>query len=710
MPAKSKSQQQAAALALSAKRGKKDPSSLKGPAKEMYDGMSEKDLKDFAETDTTNLPDKISDGYDPTLDEALNPDDYAGVKGRFTKSQLNQVKAAYEKISRIDPASEPYKNLIKWLNKLDQHQLKDLVDADINFVSKLARNRIKDHMKQEGAGGGTTNAEVQADRKRRQQLADDDPYSEDGHPVKESKKFAPVLDRNQISEGQYRLGQKIDWDTVVVKLPKPGHTFVITMRDHGNIGQDQYSMYDVDKSGRVVMDWGSKPTLDGAKHFAKSKGIIEGISEAKEHKITDPASFKQGLKRKTGQKMQGRNGPLKFKFGSKVKYNGKPYLVYDYDADMHSKEGVLIRLVDPGFTHQLMDIEPSEINEGTSSGSLAYEKDWAGESTRVPKLPKKQFEDDVDAPNAYEEDPEFGSNKRPRNEGSREQDGPEDPGYENVDTYDDDTFDVDESLSGDIWKHKMGSGKFEVRGTVGRTSNEKVGAFATKEEAIKVAKNTKDGKVVNTVSNQTIYEAEQPQMSPEEYKDDETDEDKLIDPDDAEALKEARYTFKPNQSVTYQNKPWTVKKATQTWVELEDKRGYTTIVDFDDIRSFNGGNVMVEADFVRFSNEIARMNYALGLKEGLTQVRLSMSDMVDLNGKVKSGKMQTREIDSHLHDMIVKKWGGGNGVTITNAGTAKHTGEMSIDAPNGKHLTIKTVGEYLSVKDDKGKTEYYTIK
>jgi len=47
MPAKSKDQQQAAALALAAKRGKKSPSSLHGAARSMYQSMSEKQLKHY---------------------------------------------------------------------------------------------------------------------------------------------------------------------------------------------------------------------------------------------------------------------------------------------------------------------------------------------------------------------------------------------------------------------------------------------------------------------------------------------------------------------------------------------------------------------------------------------------------------------------------------------------------------------------------------
>ena len=48
MPAKSKAQQKAAGTALSARRGDAKKSDLKGPAREMYDSMSEDQLEDFA--------------------------------------------------------------------------------------------------------------------------------------------------------------------------------------------------------------------------------------------------------------------------------------------------------------------------------------------------------------------------------------------------------------------------------------------------------------------------------------------------------------------------------------------------------------------------------------------------------------------------------------------------------------------------------------
>ena len=59
MPAKSKKQQMAAGAALSAKRGEKKKSSLKGASKSMYDSMSEKELKRMASTKRKGKPTRV---------------------------------------------------------------------------------------------------------------------------------------------------------------------------------------------------------------------------------------------------------------------------------------------------------------------------------------------------------------------------------------------------------------------------------------------------------------------------------------------------------------------------------------------------------------------------------------------------------------------------------------------------------------------------
>jgi hypothetical protein len=58
MPAKSKKQQMAAGAALSAKRGKRAKSSLKGASRDMYESMSREQLREIAKTKRKGLPRK----------------------------------------------------------------------------------------------------------------------------------------------------------------------------------------------------------------------------------------------------------------------------------------------------------------------------------------------------------------------------------------------------------------------------------------------------------------------------------------------------------------------------------------------------------------------------------------------------------------------------------------------------------------------------
>ena len=60
MPAKSKAQQQAAGIALSAKEGDTSKSKLKGASKSMYDSMSKKELEKMASTKRKGKPEHAS--------------------------------------------------------------------------------------------------------------------------------------------------------------------------------------------------------------------------------------------------------------------------------------------------------------------------------------------------------------------------------------------------------------------------------------------------------------------------------------------------------------------------------------------------------------------------------------------------------------------------------------------------------------------------
>jgi hypothetical protein len=60
MPAKSKAQQKAAGAALSAKRGKRGKSSLKGASKGMYESMGEGKLREMAKGSRKGKPQRAA--------------------------------------------------------------------------------------------------------------------------------------------------------------------------------------------------------------------------------------------------------------------------------------------------------------------------------------------------------------------------------------------------------------------------------------------------------------------------------------------------------------------------------------------------------------------------------------------------------------------------------------------------------------------------
>ena len=82
-------QQQAAGAALGAKRGETDPSELKGAAREMYDSMTEKQLRDFAKTKHKGLPEKVKEEMDCGSDDKKKKN---GVDNRSLATKINIAK------------------------------------------------------------------------------------------------------------------------------------------------------------------------------------------------------------------------------------------------------------------------------------------------------------------------------------------------------------------------------------------------------------------------------------------------------------------------------------------------------------------------------------------------------------------------------------------------------------------------------------------
>lgn len=65
----------------------------------------------------------------------------AGPGDIFTAEQLGQLRSFYAPLPRIDPCKPTYARLVGILDTMNGPQLRQIADADINFMSVLARNR-----------------------------------------------------------------------------------------------------------------------------------------------------------------------------------------------------------------------------------------------------------------------------------------------------------------------------------------------------------------------------------------------------------------------------------------------------------------------------------------------------------------------------------------------------------------------------------------
>lgn len=57
-------------------------------------------------------------------------------------TQIEELQKEYGAIERMDPSSPIYNNLLNALDLLDTAKLQMLADAQIKWVSMLARNRV----------------------------------------------------------------------------------------------------------------------------------------------------------------------------------------------------------------------------------------------------------------------------------------------------------------------------------------------------------------------------------------------------------------------------------------------------------------------------------------------------------------------------------------------------------------------------------------
>jgi hypothetical protein len=114
------------------------------------------------------------------LNESVN-------EAQFSKDQIEILRKSYGTLKTMNPSSPTYKKFIKFLEKLPKNQLNQLANANIKFVSMLAKNRIKGESVEEGFGGELTGKDKEKFEKARKENAEQLGYKVTGvSDIKES--------------------------------------------------------------------------------------------------------------------------------------------------------------------------------------------------------------------------------------------------------------------------------------------------------------------------------------------------------------------------------------------------------------------------------------------------------------------------------------------------------------------------------------------
>lgn len=66
----------------------------------------------------------------------------------FTTAQLDEMRTAFAKITSIDPCEPTYAKTCAKLDEMSDAMLQQVADADIKFLSALARNRVARRQKE----------------------------------------------------------------------------------------------------------------------------------------------------------------------------------------------------------------------------------------------------------------------------------------------------------------------------------------------------------------------------------------------------------------------------------------------------------------------------------------------------------------------------------------------------------------------------------
>lgn len=150
----------------------------------------------------------------------------------LSQQQLDTLRANYSRIERIDPASTTYQTLISKLNRYPQEVLRQLADANIKFLSALARNRTKTKMEDASPSSVHSNIidQLKSEIQQVSTITDDQSYK---RAVRQLLVRKPVIPAAQVEQFTRRFLQAYPYSQYrIAKKTGDMRTSQVAERDH----------------------------------------------------------------------------------------------------------------------------------------------------------------------------------------------------------------------------------------------------------------------------------------------------------------------------------------------------------------------------------------------------------------------------------------------------------------------------------------------
>jgi len=236
----SQAQQKAAGAALSAKRGEISPSELVGASKEMYDGMTEKELEDFAKTKHKDLPKKVEEDYY----NVIYKDKKGKVEGERAFKDKNQAQRYADGGNKKDKVGGTYnvvkvKGRMEALDKVNPDAVKkkfdDRKDKDIDNDGDVDSSDKYLHKRRKAISKAVAQVKEEKDMEQIQEMIDKNPRNkDDGYDPVVNVRGIGKMRREEIRDKMQELIDQMD--ELRFKMHKEEHDNTMKYLKHDTSG------------------------------------------------------------------------------------------------------------------------------------------------------------------------------------------------------------------------------------------------------------------------------------------------------------------------------------------------------------------------------------------------------------------------------------------------------------------------------------------